>query len=476
MLRTKIVCTLGPSSDDEATIRAFVEAGMAVARINFSHGSYDDHARRIGLVRRAAAEMGRVVAVLADLQGPKLRVGALPPEGVALVEGQTVTLTSQEPPTGGAIPLPHPEVIRDVQPGDRILLDDGLLELTVIDHDATSLRAQVVAGGVLLSRKGLSLPHTSLKFPSVTAKDQADAAFALEQEVDYFALSFVRCADDVCHLRDWLTAQGADTPIIAKIEKPEALDCIEEILAASDGLMVARGDLGVEAPAEQVPIAQKQIIRACNAAGKPAITATQMLDSMIRNPRPTRAEASDVANAIFDGSDAIMLSGETAMGRYPLAAVQMMARIAAVAEQNLPYDDWLRRTVQAKSHSVTDAISQVACELAAELGATAIITSTMSGSTAQQIARHRPATPIIAPTPSPRTCRQLALVWGVEPLLVDQFADTDTMICTAVEAARGRGLVRDGDLAIITAGVPVGGAGLTNMIKVHHVGEEQGWR
>jgi len=475
MLRTKIVCTLGPSSDDEVTVHAFVEAGMAVARINFSHGSHDDHARRIGLVRRAAADTGRVVAVLADLQGPKLRVGALPPEGVMLVEGQTVTLSSQEADST-AIPLPHPEVIRDVQPGDRILLDDGLLELKVIDHDATSLRAQVVTGGVLLSRKGLSLPHTSLKLPSVTAKDQADAAFALEQEVDYFALSFVRCADDVCNLRDWLTARGADTPIIAKIEKPEALVCIEEILAASDGLMVARGDLGVEAPAEEVPIAQKQIIRACNAAGKPAITATQMLDSMIRNPRPTRAEASDVANAIFDGSDAIMLSGETAMGRYPLAAVQTMARIAAVAEQNIPYGEWLQRTMQAASRGVTDAISQVVCELAAELGAAAIITSTMSGSTAQQIARHRPVTPIIAPTPSPRTCRQMALVWGVEPLLVDQFDDTDTMICTAVEAARGRGLVQDGDLAIITAGVPVGGAGLTNMIKVHHVGEEQGWR
>ncbi|MBN1137466.1 MAG: pyruvate kinase [Anaerolineae bacterium] len=477
MLRTKIVCTLGPSSDDEATIRAFIGAGMAVARINFSHGAYDDHARRIGLVRRAAADMGRVVAVLADLQGPKLRVGALPPEGVALVEGQTVTLTSQVPPPGpGAIPLPHPEVIGDVRPGDRILLDDGLLELRVVDHDETSLRAQVVTGGVLLSRKGLSLPHTSLKLQSVTTKDRADAAFALEQEVDYFALSFVRCADDVGRLRAWLAARSADTPIIAKIEKPEALDCIEAILDVSDGLMVARGDLGIEAPAEQVPIAQKRIIRACNEAGKPAITATQMLDSMIRNPRPTRAEASDIANAILDGSDAIMLSGETAMGRYPLASVQMMARIAAVTEQHIPYGDWLRRTMHAISRNVTDAISQAVCELAAELGAAAIITSTMSGSTARQIACHRPATPIIAPTPSPRTCRQLALVWGVEPLLVDQFTDTDAMICTAVEAARGQGLVQNGDLAIITAGVPVGGAGLTNMIKVHHVGEEQGWR
>ena len=251
MLKTKIVCTLGPTSDDEATIRAFIQAGMAVARINFSHGSHEDHARRIGLVRRTAAEMGRIVAVLADLQGPKLRVGVLPPEGVMLAEGQTVTLTGQESPADpAAIPLPHPEVIRDVRPGDRILLDDGLLELKVVDRDAVSLRAEVVTGGVLLSRKGLSLPHTGLKMPSITDKDRADAAFALGQEVDYIALSFVRCADDVRHLRAFLQAQGADTPIIAKIEKPEALDCVEAILDASDGLMVARGDLGVETPAE----------------------------------------------------------------------------------------------------------------------------------------------------------------------------------------------------------------------------------
>jgi pyruvate kinase len=477
MLRTKIVCTLGPASEDEPTIRAFLRAGMAVARINFSHGNHEIHARRIELVRRLAGEMDRPVAILADLQGPKLRVGLLAEEGMQLVEGETVTLADQPSfDQPGRIPVPHPEVIRGAHPGGRILMDDGLLELQVLELDGTQVHARVVTGGLLQSRKGLSLPHTSLEMPSVTDKDQADAAFALEQGVDYFALSFVRCDDDVRHLRAWLEKQGAQTPIIAKIEKPEALDCIEEILAVSDGLMVARGDLGVEAPAEEVPIAQKRIIRACNKAGKPVITATQMLDSMMRNPRPTRAEASDVANAILDGSDAIMLSGETAVGRYAVAAVETMARIAAVTERSMPYQDWLERAFMAGSHTVVGAISQVACEIAAELEAKAIITSTASGSTARRVARHRPATPICAPTPSPVTYRQLALVWGVEPLLVEQFADTDTMMVTVVDAVRALGMVQDGDLVVITAGVPLGGEGLTNMVKVHRVGEEKGWR
>jgi pyruvate kinase len=476
MLRTKIVCTLGPTSDDEAAIRAFLAAGMAVARINFSHGAYEDHARRIGTVRRVAGEMRRPVAILADLQGPKLRVGALPPEGAPLAPGAILTLTDQASSTDPAtIPVPHPEVIRDLKPGDRILLDDGLLELLVTECIAAGALVRVVTGGRLLSRKGISLPHTSIQMPSVTEKDKADAAFALGQEVDYFALSFVRSAADVENLQSWLQQQGADTPVIAKIEKPEALGCIDEILAVSAGLMVARGDLGVEAPPEELPIAQKRIIRACNKAGKPVITATQMLDSMIRNPRPTRAEASDVANAILDGSDAVMLSGETAMGSYPVEAVRMMARIAEVTERSMPYQDWLQQAFSAHSASVTDALSQVACEIAAELGARAIIASTMTGGTARQVASHRPATPILAPTPSPAAYRRLALVWGVEPLLVEEFSDTDAMIRTVVEGARAYGLVDEGDLVVITAGVPVSGMGLTNMLKVHRVGEEKGW-
>jgi pyruvate kinase len=476
MLRTKIVCTLGPASDDEATIRAFFDAGMAVARVNFSHGDDEEHARRIEMVRRVAAELGRAVAILADLQGPKLRVGVLPAEGLSLVEGEIVTLVDLPSSTQpGTLPVPHPEVIRDVRAGDHILLDDGLLELLVLDR-APQVRARVVVGGVLLSRKGLNLPHTNLQLQSITEKDKTDAAFALGQQVDYLGLSFVRCADDVQRLRSWLEGLGAEVPIIAKIEKPEALDCIGEILEVSDGLMVARGDLGIEAPAELVPMAQKRIIRACNHAGKPVITATQMLDSMIRNPRPTRAEASDVANAILDGSDAIMLSGETAMGHYPVESVRTMARIAEATEPSLPYRDWLQRAFLKGSRNVTDAISQVACELAAELRAKAIITSTVSGITAQQVASHRPSTPILAPTPRLTTYRRLSLVWGVQPLQVDQFSDTDAMISTAVEAARAHGDVQDGDLVVITAGVPLGGVGLTNLLKVHRIGEERGWR
>jgi pyruvate kinase len=477
MLRTKIVCTLGPASHDEAAISAFIDAGMAVARINFSHGTHADHARRIEAVRRVASRADRPVAILADLQGPKLRVGVLPEGGIMLREGEALSLVDQPSSTDpSVIPLPHPEVLRDVQPGDRLLLDDGLLELRVLDSDGERVRANVVTGGVLTSRKGLSLPHAHLQIPCLSDKDRADAAFGVEHEVDYFGLSFVRNGEDVTHLRTYLQELGAETPIIAKIEKPEALGRIDEILEVSDGMMVARGDLGVEAPAEDVPIAQKRIIRACNRAGKPVITATQMLDSMMRNPRPTRAEASDVANAILDGSDAIMLSGETAVGRYPRQAVQMMARIAEVTERSMSYADWLQRPADVGTMTVTDAIGQIATEIAADLDARAIITSTISGGTARRVAMHRPSTPIIAPSPHESTCRQLALVWGVQPLLVEQFTDTDTMIATAVNAAQARGLVEEGDLVIITAGVPVGGSGLTNMVKAHRVGEEEGWR
>jgi pyruvate kinase len=478
MLHTKIVCTLGPASGDEETIRDFVDAGMAVARINFSHGNYEDHARRIQIVRKLAKETHRAIAILADLQGPKLRVGQLPDHAVQLMPGKMVTLfngeSSQDPQR---IPIPHPEVLRDVSVGERILLDDGLLEIRIKERVATeTLTAEVITGGVLKSRKGLSLPHTSLKMPSITDKDRADATFAVEQEVDYFALSFVRCPDDVRHLRAFLTELGSETPIIAKIEKPEAVDSIEEILDVSDGLMVARGDLGVEAPPEEVPIIQKRTIKLCNGASKPVITATQMLDSMIRNPRPTRAEASDVANAILDGTDAVMLSGETAVGSYAVEAVRMMARIAEVTERSLPYREWLQRGFMLEARTVTEAISQVASEMAAELEAKAIIASTVSGGTARWVASTRPSTPIIAPTPRLTTFRQLALVWGVVPLLVDKFADTEAMIVTVSEATQKRGLVQEGELVIITAGVPLGGSGLTNTLKAHRVGEERGWR
>lgn len=477
MRRTKIVCTLGPASQSEQILREMIHAGMDVARINFSHGDHETHARNIALVRRLAQEEGRVLAVMGDLQGPKLRVGEIAAE-VTLREGQDFNLTTR--PVRGddrKVNFPHPEVIGDVQPGDRVLLDDGLLELEVLGTTPTDIRCRVITGGPLNSHKGVSLLGVSLNLPSLTEKDREDAAFAIQQGVDYLALSFVRRAEDVSQLRDLLERNQALIPIIAKIEKREAVEAFEEIMEISDGAMVARGDLGVETPAEEVPIYQKRIIRLANEVGKPVITATQMLNSMMDNPRPTRAEASDVANAILDGTDAIMLSGETAVGKYPIEAVRMMAKIALTTERNLPFDrlrtlpyrEWVHEAALEPSFTPTDAISQATCEIALELSAKAIISSTMSGHTARMVAKHRPATPIIAVTPSPETQRRLALVWGVCPLLVSEFAHTDEMIETAVQAALDKGLIGKGDTVVITAGVPLGGLGRTNMLKVHVV-------
>jgi len=471
--RTKIVCTLGPSCQEEEILRGMIRAGMDVARVNFSHGDHETHARHIALVRQLAQAEGKIIAVLGDLQGPRLRVGDIPGGQVVLRQDSLVTLTTHPAPGDAqAIPFPHPEVLPDLSPGHRILLDDGLLELTVEEVTDTDIHCRVVTGGVLRSHKGVNLPGVPLRLSSFTAKDREDVLFALEQEVDYLALSFVRRASDIEELKGFLSDQGADVPVIAKIEKPEAVADIEAIVQVADGVMVARGDLGVEAPPEEVPIYQKTIIHRANRAGKPVITATQMLDSMIRNPRPTRAEASDVANAILDGTDALMLSGETAIGHYPVEAVQMMARIAATTERNLPYQEWAQRVWIERACTPTDAIGQATCEISWELGVQAIITSTMSGYTARMVARHRPAVPIIAATPDPRVQRRLALVWGVQPLLVPHFTTTDEMISTTVQVARGRGLLQEGDLVVITAGIPFGGRGRTNMLKVHRIGEE----
>lgn len=467
MSRTKIVCTLGPASTEANVIAALVRAGMNVARINFSHGDHETHARAIATVRRIAQEEGRLVAVMADLQGPKLRVGALPDDGIVLIQGEEWLLSAQ-PFAPGHIPVPHPEVLADLQPGQRILLDDGRLELRVEAAQGEGIRCRVVTGGRLTSRKGLNLPGAFLKISSLTPKDRQDARFAAQQGVDFVALSFVRTAADVEELRSLLAEWGADIPIVAKIEKSEALQAFDEILGAADAVMVARGDLGVETPAEEVPFHQKRIIRACNRAGKPVITATQMLQSMIDWPTPTRAEASDVANAILDGTDAVMLSGETAVGSYPVEAVRTMASICANAEAHLPPAQYLRDE-GAPACTVTEAISQATVEIAFEVGARAILTATMSGATARMVARHRPAVPIVAATPEPRTLQRLALVWGVQPLRVSHFANTDEMVALMVEAARSAGFVQPGDRVVLTAGIPFGGEGMTNMLKVHEV-------
>ena len=469
MPRTKIVCTIGPASDSPEMVRALIRAGMNVARINFSHGEQATHAKSIATLRRVAAQEGRLVAVMADLQGPKLRVGEMPEGGVELRPGETVLLTSRpRQNTEGEIPVPHPELLRDLQAGQPVLLDDGNLELAVVRPGAEGLECRVVVGGRLTSHKGINVPGAELRLSSLTPKDREDAAFALEQGVDFFALSFVRRAADVRELRQFLRERGADTPIIAKIEKPEALTALDEILAEADGMMVARGDLGVETPAEEVPFYQKRIIHACNRAGKPVITATQMLQTMIENPRPTRAEASDVANAILDGTDAVMLSGETAVGSYPVEAVETMARICANAEAHLPHVG----PVHGESHeSITGAISYAAVEIAAEVNGRAIVTATMSGMTARMVARHRPSVPILAVTPNRATLSRLALVWGVEPVLVEPFETTDDMVEMMVRTAHREGLAVPGDPLVLTAGIPFGGGGKTNMLKVHVVGE-----
>ncbi len=471
MPRTKIVCTLGPATDSPDVLREILRAGARVLRLNYSHGTQAQQAARAEMARGLARELGIHIALMADLQGPKMRIGDIPGGSVALRRGETVVLTATPPPDARReIPFAEPEVLADIRPGARILLDDGALELRALRTDGADVVAEVVVGGELASRKGVALPDTPVRMASLTAKDRDDARAAVSAGVDLIALSFVRSAADVEELRSFLRSLGAeDTPIVAKIEKREALAQIPAILAAADAIMVARGDLGVEIPPEDVPIHQKTIVRQCNAAGKPVIIATQMLQSMIDNPRPTRAEASDVANAILDGADAVMLSGETAVGRYPVDAVVMMGKIARATEAHFPYGTRLRDAVDARAVTITDAISQATCEIAQELGVKAIIASTRSGHTARMVSKYRPRTPILAPTPDPKVAARLALVWGVEPLLVPQFDTTDEMMAQAVDAAKRRGLVRAGDVVVITAGVPIGGVGRTNMLKVHVV-------
>ena len=467
--RTRIVCTLGPASDTDDVVRAMVRAGMDVARLNFSHGDHPTHAARVERVRRIAKEENAVVAIMGDLQGPKIRVGDIRGGSIQLEPGATFTLTTR-PVEGNAneISVDLPDLPKYLKGGERLLLDDGLIELQVTRSRAPDIAARVVTGGELKPHKGVNLPGVPLTISALTAKDRADLVFAAEQEVDYVALSFVRHPDDVKELKQLLSARGALIPVIAKIEKREAIDAIDAILDASDGVMVARGDLGVEAPPEQVPMFQKMIIRKANAVGKPVVTATQMLESMINSPRPTRAEASDVANAILDGTDAVMLSGETAVGKYPVQAVQTMERIADAAG-NSPQFGYHVHENSDDGVSVTDAIGNATCEIARRLNARVIITATRSGFTARMISRHRPATPIFAATTSEKTQRRLALVWGIQSALVADTASTDAMIGASLVVAVEQGVAQAGDLAVITAGVPAAISGRTNMIQVRVV-------
>jgi len=472
MRRTKIVCTIGPASESEEMLEKLIRAGMNVARLNFSHGTREEHRARLDAVRRVAARLGQNVGVLMDLKGPKIRIGDLAREPLELKAGDRVILTTDERPVSPErIPVNYEALPREVQPGNTILLADGLIGLTVMETTGTEIVCRVENDGLLTRRKGLNLPGVRTGLNVLTEKDVADLRFAVPLGVDFVGVSFVRRAQDILCVRRILEELGSAAQIIAKIETWEAVENLDEIVNIADGVMVARGDLGLEIAAEEVPLVQKRIIARCNRLGRPVITATQMLESMIHNPRPTRAEASDVANAILDGTDAVMLSAETAVGEYPVEAVETMARIARRVEADLPYAALLARRKETLQRTVTEAISYATCTTAADLGATAIITATQTGYTARMVARYRPPCPIVAATPDPQVGRQMALVWGAHAVFVEHIQDTDGMIAGSIQAALRAGLIKGGDLVVITAGVPVGVQGTTNLLKVHTVGD-----
>ncbi|PIQ63366.1 MAG: pyruvate kinase [Bacteroidetes bacterium CG12_big_fil_rev_8_21_14_0_65_60_17] len=464
--RTKIVCTLGPASDSEETIRALIRAGMDVARLNFSHGTHDYHRQIMERVRSASRAEGRDVAILQDLQGPKIRIGEVEGGGIDLVAGHSIRLTSQVLATStcDVLHVSYDTLADDLSVGGEILIDDGNIELKVVGFDGRDVRAEVVTGGRLSSRKGVNLPNIRTSTPALTDKDLADLEFGLSQGVDIIALSFVREASDVKQLADRVRSQGSNVLIIAKIEKPEAVECIDEILATADGIMVARGDLGIEMRLSKVPGAQKSIIAKCLAAAKPAITATQMLESMIDNPRPTRAEVSDVANAVLDGSDAVMLSGETAMGSYPVRAVEVMRNIIVETEKTYLALHALDPT--GDTVDVTEAVSRSAYWMAAKVGAKAITCLTASGATARAIARHRPHVPVYAFTDDHRVVGQLALSWGTKAFFIPFQCDTDEGISLVHDMLMDMGLAREGDRIVVTAGMPLPAKDRTNMVHI----------
>lgn len=486
--RTRIVCTMGPACWQPHTLRQLFGAGMNVARINFSHAEYDTTEQLIGNLRGIAAELGSNLAILADLQGPRIRIGKIPAAGIKLVDGADFSLyadPSHAADANGA-PIDYALLPQDVHSGDRVLIEDGLMELRVTAVAAGEVRTRVVTGGLLRAHKGINLPGVTLSVPTITAKDKADLGFALAQGVDMVALSFVRSAADVQQLRGLIAAHGVARPLVlSKIEKHEAADpdTYAAILAASDGIMVARGDLGVEMPTEQLPILQKWMIRLARAAGKPVITATQMLDSMIRNPHPTRAEATDVANAIFDGTDATMLSGETASGSYPVQAVQTMASIAVYADQYYlstlapprsaaPSQLDQQPDIRDDHEAISRAVGQAIVTTASALQAKAIVTITSSGYTARHIARLRPTMPIVAISNSEATNRQLAVTWGVIPFTVDTFSSFEQMEAAAERSVIAVGVAAAGDTIVISAGLPLNLRGRTNVLKVRVVGEK----
>ncbi len=473
MRKTKIICTLGPATDSEAMVRGLIEAGMNVARFNFSHGTHEEHLEKLNLVKRLRAEMGVPVATMLDTKGPEIRLRDFKNGGVILVEGAEFTLTTREVEgTQNEVSISYPKLPGDVKAGDTVLIDDGLIRLTVREVSATDILCTVVNGGPVSNHKGVNVPGVRLSMPYVSQADREDILFGIRNGFDFIAASFARTPQDILDIRNLLAEESCrHIKIIAKIENAQGVENLDGILAVSGGIMVARGDLGVEVAMEDIPVLQKVMIHKCVGDGKMVITATQMLESMIKNPLPTRAEASDVANAIYDGTSAIMLSGETAAGKYPLEAVRTMDAIARRIEQDIDYKRRLRSRAENSYANVTDAISHATCTTALDIGAAAIVPVTNSGRTARMVSKYRPPMPIVACTYDPHTYQQLALSWGVTPVMVEQQTETFALFNAAMEGAlRHSGFLKPGDLVVLTAGVPLGVSGTTNLLKVETVG------
>ena len=471
--RNKIVATVGPSSSSRAMLLALMQAGADVFRLNFSHGQHADLAETVALIRELSRDRRRAVAILGDLQGPKIRAGMMRGGSMDLTAGEVVVITTDDVlGENGLIPTTYQALPQDVSVGDRVLLDDGLLELHVENVQDGQVHCRVLVGGILKNRKGMNLPGVNVSAPALTEKDLVDLDFSIGQELDYLALSFVRSAADVVQLKELLYKRQSAMRVIAKIEKPEAVENFDEILEVSDGIMVARGDLGVEIHPEKVPLIQKRIIRQCNLAGKPVITATQMLESMVHSPRPTRAETSDVANAILDGTDAVMLSAETASGKFPVEAVAMMVRVAEDVESDPQLQERLFHPLSEQSgyRRLPEAIGQAACRVAESVGAAAILAFTQTGSTAALVAKYKPPVPVFAVTPSHVVRRRMALYAGVRSIRVDIEGDTEAQIRSVEESVLDAGALQKGDVVIITMGSPVSDPGTTNLLKIHRLG------
>ncbi len=472
MRKTKIICTMGPSTDKEGILEQLAIEGMDVARFNFSHGPHEEQKGRLERLKAIRTKINRPIAALLDTKGPEIRIQEFEKGKVTVTEGQKFILTAEDiQGTEEKVSVTYKDLYKDVKPGDSILIDDGLIGLKVEKIQGTEIHCVVINGGVISNKKGVNLPGVNVNMPFISKKDYDDIVFGIENGFDFIAASFTRTADDILEIRKIFQEKGCNTiNIIAKIENMQGVENIDEIIRVSDGIMIARGDMGVEIPLEDVPVLQKMIIKKVCNAGKQVITATQMLDSMIKNPRPTRAEATDVANAIYDGTSAIMLSGETAAGLYPVEALKTMVRIAVRTEQDIDYKKRFKLRESDEKPDVTNAISHATCTTATDLEAAAIVTVTKSGKTARMISKYRPACPIIGCTTEDYVCRQLNLSWGVSPILISEEIDTDNLFEHAVDAAQRTGYVKQGELAVITAGVPLGVSGTTNLIKVHVVG------